>query len=103
MEIDIEQFKELVADTFRKLRLLETELHAYRFAIHLVTEQGLADPVIPWRTVVAAAKENPVIVELMAKKYDPLIREVTTCIDLAEAQAKVLELLRKWQPSGPPN
>ena len=103
MEIDPKKFKEMIVDIYGNLRLLETELLAYRFAIHLATQTGLADPAIPWKETVEAAKENPATVALMAAKYDPLIQELLTSVDLADAQARVLELLRKWQPPGPPN
>ena len=103
MEIDKEKFKESITEYIHSLRLLETELLAYRFAIHLATEGGLSDPNIPWKEMVAAAKENPATLQLMAAKYDPLLQELLMSVDLADAQERVLELLRKWQPSGSPN
>ena len=103
MDIDATALKDVISQTLNNLRLLETELHAQRFAIHLATEAGLADPAIPWDGMIASAKENPELLRRMADKYDPLAQELLTSVDLAEMQAKVLELLRQWKPSGPVN
>ena len=102
MEIDAKNFKDAVKEMFHNLRLLETELLAYRFAIHLATESGLADRAIPWMEMVKAARENPAALKLMADKYDPLVQELLLSFDVADTQAKVLELLSKWKPSGSP-
>ena len=103
MEINKEKFKESITEYFQIIRTLETELLAYRFTIHLATESGLADPSIPWKAMIAAAKDNPATQKLMADKYDPLVQEILVSVDLADAQERVLELLRKWTPTGEPN
>ena len=103
MEVDSKKFKEAIADFISTVRALETELLAYRFSIHIATESGMADPKIPWKAMVVAAKQNPATLKVMAEKYDPVLQELLTSVDLAELQGKVQELLKQWKPTGPIN
>jgi hypothetical protein len=102
MEIDAENLKNTIIEMFGKLRALETELWAYRFCIQVATEKGLVDPAVPWNEALAGARTNPALVTLMERKYQPIVDDLLLSIDRADLEAKVLELLRKWQPAGPP-
>ena len=103
MEIEPEKFKNIILGLFRQLRELDEELFVHRYVIHLANQSGLVDPAMPWDAAIRAAKQNPALADMMEKKYKPLIDGLTQVVDQAELQSKVLELLRQWKPTGPPN
>ena len=103
MEIDAEKFKSVITSVLNNLRELETELMSYATFIHLMIVTGLIPPKIPWKESVEAGKRNPVIVKLMADKYDPMLDQLLKLVDSADLQTRIVELLKQWTPSGPVN
>jgi hypothetical protein len=60
-------------------------------------------PGFPWDEALEKGRTHPKLVAKLEEKYNQLTAQLLGALDNADAQAKVLELLRRWQPSGPPN
>jgi hypothetical protein len=103
MEIDGENLKGIITDIFKLLREVDTELLAYRVVVRILTHEGKIDRYLDWDRLVDAAKQNPDIQKAMAAKYDQLLQPLMQRVDLADLQAKVLELLKQLPISGRPN
>ena len=102
VEIDNEKLKDFVINMFKNYRDLETELMAYRMMIRLVTITGMASG-IPWEETLEAGKKNPMLIKMMADKYDPIVADVLKAIDQAGPGQALSEWMKKWKPSGPVN
>src|SRR5260370_41648814 len=86
----------------RELKELEIELNARRIVLE-TAKMTSAVPGMAWDEVLKKAREHPVLLAKLEQKYKSLSDEVLGALDHADRQAKGLELLRKWQPAGPPN
>jgi hypothetical protein len=99
MEIDSEKLKDVVRFMFDNLKKLETELIAHR----LVFEAARLALQIPTAEHLESARHNPAVAQQMDEKYHKLVESVLIAIDAAKSGQDLVELLRTWKPSGPPN
>jgi hypothetical protein len=103
MEIETEKLKETITVLFDNLRAMDTEIQAHKLAIHFLKEGGLIDATIPWEETLDASRQNPVLLQKIADKYNLLTADLLQSIDRAQPDQVIAELLRKWKPSGPIN
>ena len=102
MEIDTAKLKDAIIFMFRQLKELEIELSAYRIVLETAKMTNVA-PGMPWDQSLEQARKHPRLLAKLEEKYNSLAAEALGALDHSDQQAKVLELLKKWQPSGPPN
>jgi hypothetical protein len=103
MEIEAEKLKETITVLFDNLRVMDTEIQAHKLAIHFLREGSLIDATIPWEETLDASRQNPVLLQKIADKYNLLTADLLQSIDRAQPDQVIADLLRKWKPSGPIN
>jgi hypothetical protein len=103
VEIEAKKLKETITVLFDNLRVMDTEIQAHKLAIQFLREGGLIDATIPWEETLDASRQNPVLLQKIADKYNLLTAGLLQSIDRAQPDQVLAELLRKWKPSGPLN
>ena len=101
MEIDDKNLRDALAFVFERLRALNSNF-AHRIVLETLKMTN-AVPDMPWEDALQKSSGLSPLVEKLESKYKAVTDDLFSALDAASLQAKVLELLRKWQPIGPPN
>ena len=101
MEISKEKIKILVTMMFNNLKMLESELLAYKTVVKAI---GVStDTTHELDQAVEDAQNSAAMKQVMTGKYDAPLAQFLERLDQTVSTQEALEFLQSWKPEGPTN
>lgn len=100
MNIDKEDFKQLLRKVHAVFETMSVELAAYRFAIE---GTRVANPNDPLPEFVENAKTDPQLIARIHAVLEPVLQRTLEQVDRLDSDQQMQQFLRRWSPEMPVN